>query len=453
MMKKIFNPLCVVSVALIFCAISLCSARGTGVETVDSVDSVEDGDSVEELANDSLYVTLLAQNVHLIAQRDSLLLVVSECREALEHSEDGSRERLVSSELELIDLQVMINGVQGQISQIAEKWELRQLDLSRDNNSSRSESRGRSDVELGGESIATIYNSRVVRAKLSEDDLTTLIEADEDEAEVSKLYSAYLECYHQLRNLQQLYNQTNSESEAAKHIADFKRLEVEAAKLMRGLDLSWGDLYDDKIFVYTLLLEHLELGDQLTRGEEILRDGAAKVALLEEGASRIVGGYEYRKRALLGYEQIVAEALELTVARDSLRNAVKSVRVSSVGGEELTAVEIVERNFIDYDDIKFSSSAVYKASNPIPMAKSYEKGTIYRIQVGAFQSKQQPTIFRGAYPVSYDKAFGFWTYYIGGYPTLAEAQKGQALCKARGFKRPEVVRWSDGKRRNLDREP
>ena len=84
----------------------------------------------------------------------------------------------------------------------------------------------------------------------------------------------------------------------------------------------------------------------------------------------------------------------------------------------------------------------------------YKRGTIFRVLLGTFSAKRPVSIFRGAYPLSYEVTEdNKWRYYAGGFATQEEAEEAQARLKKRGFTRPEVVVWINGEYRNLAQEP
>ncbi len=69
----------------------------------------------------------------------------------------------------------------------------------------------------------------------------------------------------------------------------------------------------------------------------------------------------------------------------------------------LPRIEPERRYLLDYQDVDFSTPSKYDARNPIPACKVYDHGTIYRIRLGRYRVKQSPAIFRGAWPLGYDR--------------------------------------------------
>lgn len=304
-------------------------------------------------------------------------------------------------------------------------------------------------MPMSAKDVASIARSSALRSTLSEDDVDLLERLNREEVVAAQSHDEYIAVYYKLKALQSSYAQTTSESDALGYVAEFERIKPSLDSLSRELGGLWAEIYDNKTYMYYLLMESLSREDVSEQADTLLRNGLIRASELGGG---VVIDYECQKRALIEYERAIAKVLDLRPALDSLNSVAKLL---AVNGDVVAfpEVEIVERNFIAYDNLKFSSTQIYTTKNPIPMAKEYKNGRIYRIQLGAYNNKQSATIFRGVQPLCYDKTFGFWTYYCGGFPTLLEARAAQALCLSKGFKRPEVVLWKDGVRRNLNREP
>ena len=146
-------------------------------------------------------------------------------------------------------------------------------------------------------------------------------------------------------------------------------------------------------------------------------------------------------------ETELAGALGLTAARDSLARAAAGLRIVDY---RLPKLFIEERMFLEYEPIGFVTPAKYNASHHIPEVKVYERGTIYRILLGTYTNRTNGGyLFKGAYPLGYEKVEGKYAYYAGGYRTLDEARAAQEQMKKKGFRRPEIVVWNDGERTNL----
>ena len=81
----------------------------------------------------------------------------------------------------------------------------------------------------------------------------------------------------------------------------------------------------------------------------------------------------------------------------------------------------------------------------IPENETDQYGTVYRIQLGAFQQKQPVSIFKGVSPLCYDRTEeGRYRYCAGAFRELSEAEAAWTKLKEMGFRKPEIVVWRDG---------
>ena len=113
-------------------------------------------------------------------------------------------------------------------------------------------------------------------------------------------------------------------------------------------------------------------------------------------------------------------------------------------------ISVERRLFLDYAPIIIGRTNYYNNSNPLPELKVYERGTIYRILLGSFRSKQPMTLFKGVQPLYIDQdEDGRYYYYAGGFATRIEADEAQHFLRDKGFKAPEVCVWIDGEMTNI----
>ncbi len=389
------------------------------------------------------YDELMAKSRELSSREDSLSRLVAERRGEVAAA-DGAEARnaagaqIVALEMELFDLGRERNRVMGELSELAQSG-----------GASSSETAASSSTK-GGRQISS---APLLKSKLPAEDFAKLLTAERAEAECGAIFAKYMETYNKLRELKQLYEQAKLESEAIGYGDEFQRVAAIIEPLSAQLASRWSEIYDSKSYAYSIALELLSDAKLMAKQTELTLEAAGKIAEIEHGESSAPAlNYEYQKRAQTALEVMLAKRLSLPEAVDSLSN-VAAAQLKSPAVEDLSEVIFEKRNFILYEPIKFVTTTPYNAKNPIPMAVEYKQGEIYRIQYGAYKYEQLPTIFRGVVPLSKDRALGFWTYYGGGYETLKEAQEAVELCKRRGFKRPEIVRWRDGERRNISREP
>lgn len=388
------------------------------------------------------YEQLVEQNSVLKIEDDSLTRLIAQRRVDLSAGgEDGAAigREIMTLEQRIFDLRIKQNKILEELSQ-------------RDGEAAESGNSGMRK-EGGDSSVKSLANAEFVKKSIPAADYSQLLESEKSEPLCAKLFSEYSAAYLRLRELKQLYDQSKSESEAIPYSDEFEALNISADSLSQSLAESWGKLYDSKSFAYSMLLEVIGDTSLLDKESQITRDAAAKISTIESCEQSLPAlNYEYQKRSQLQLERVIAEKLNLPACVDSLasQSAAIEKREALV---DLSEVQFTIRNFIAFAPIRFSSTTPYNKSKPIPTAEEYKRGLLYRIQLGAYNLQQLPTIFRGTYPLCRDRALGFWTYYAGCFATLEEAEAASQLLKRRGFKRPEIVRWQDGVRRNLYREP
>ncbi len=264
------------------------------------------------------------------------------------------------------------------------------------------------------------------------------------------IYRDQLERLVDLGLLRNRYNQSAGESEAMAIKELFDSLKSITTTYSEELAQIWSETYDDRIYAMNVMIEQINDDALRSQCQQITRDYRSKIDGMGEVADPSVATYEYQQRELIAIEMQLHRKLKL----DTEPITARSKELSAAGMEGLIApIEIEERIFIDYAPITFSNTSIYNKTNPIPATKIFKNGTVYRILYGGFTTLQQPTLFRGAKPLSVNKEDNLHRYYGGGYKSYKEAVEAQKASKARGFNRPEIVMWRDGKSRNLSRQP
>lgn len=285
------------------------------------------------------------------------------------------------------------------------------------------------------------------RETLPSEEYAFLEEAQRYERMASQSIEHYAENYAILLEMQQQLLATTSQSEADSLYDAMQRLEEENVTLDRLLAQTWSRIFDQKSYAYSYLLDAEGRLDLLEQGTARLVEAQRRSeAQRGEYASDALVDYFVQKPALVAWESSLADAFGLVEASDSLRGE----------AEYLASVEyrlphlIYERRYLlPYTTIDFASPPKYNSRNPIPECEVYDHGTIYRIRLGSYKYKQQPSIFRGVYPLAYLHEEGRYVYYAGGYATKIEARLAAELLLQRGFKRPEIVRWVDGAKEDV----
>ncbi|MBE6203405.1 MAG: hypothetical protein E7135_07090 [Rikenellaceae bacterium] len=293
-----------------------------------------------------------------------------------------------------------------------------------------------------------IDNEPFVKA-LSADDLRELHSAHESISQIDGLVQEYLKQYNALRKLIAAYEDATEQQTAdpiyeqiATQIGYLDTLNTEISD-------KWNYILDTKYYAYGLVIEtsrNKELLERLDSDINTMLQHCAENDNLY--ASNGVMRYALGHTAIIDFEIIMASEFGLTEAGDVLR-ALREAMVTPT--YQLSPIDMPERRlFIDYQSITFGRTNYYNDANPLPQLKVYEQGTIYRILLGIFKSRQPMTLFKGVQPLYIDKdSEGMNHYYAGGFATLEEAEAAQRLLFDKGFKGPEICVWRDGKMVNL----
>lgn len=451
------------------------------------------------LQNNKEYQQLLAESERLRMEEDSLRNLISETRANMHTyidtlTTEPSRDFINKYNSRIVELEeeiFNINTRQGVVASRINAHELgamedffkdhvfKRLDNSNDNATAEGEEiaatteqqQSTDDATTTPDAIEGVYDSAEGMAKvthattstrssklidnepfveaLSADDLRELHSAHESVSQIDGLVQEYLKQYNALRELIAAYEDATEQQSAdtiyeqiATQIGYLDTLNTEISD-------KWNYLLDTKYYAYGLVIEtsrNKELLERLDSDINTMLQHCAENDNLY--ASNGVMRYALGHTAIIDFEIIMASEFGLTEAGDVLR-ALREAMVTPT--YQLSPIDMPERRlFIDYQSITFGRTNYYNDANPLPQLKVYEQGTIYRILLGVFKSRQPMTLFKGVQPLYIDKdSEGMNHYYAGGFATLEEAEAAQRLLFDKGFKGPEICVWRDGKMVNL----
>lgn len=413
--------------------------------------------NVPELANDPHYMSLIEKNVELVSRTDSISLLITDLRTEIRNNPEqeasyikGLRDRILRLEQE----RFMINNERGtvvnEINRIEQEWAINMLkspiafeeEMTTSNDEEESEDAMRTTHRY-------LYDNYIFREALQEDKLRELYEAQEQERRIVKLIEEYRQHYDTLSNIATAYRGATTEEEALPLYNRFTKLDEEADSLDVEIDKMWDNILTTKNYTYSYLLEMKGAFAQLDKADEEYKKCKQQYNQnVGTYASDALMRYVIGRRAMLDLEYSFAITMELGSAADSLAELRHNPHLPEY---RLTPVELEERLFLEYENILFGRTNHYNNSNPIPDLKVYERGTIYRILLGDFRTKQTPTIFKGAQPLYVERTEdGRYIYYAGGYATIEEAERAQNFMKHKGFKSPEICRWENGTMERLE---
>ena len=399
---------------------------------------------IPELAQNKEYVELLRSDVRMRERSDSLMSVIRDLRGELsrnaEERDSLSLMRSDSLSVMLTDAENSVYAMRSQMIKLIDRInaiEQEHLLSSMGNISGASE-----------QASGSIFTNAYFRKSIEAEDYSALMAANSQEKKASDYAQRYVSNYESIKKMYDRYVLARTEAEAEDIYGEMETLIDENIILERQLSEAWNDIYDQKSYVYSYFFEKEGREDILDLTETLTSEAREeKLASIDNCASETLADYRLQKHVMLNYETYVAKLLNLTSAIDSLSTASRAVRQIDY---RIPALDIERRSFVDYAAIEFTSRSPYTTSNPVPECIVYEYGTIYRILLGTYKYKQAVSIFRNASPLCVETLEdGRFSYYAGGFHSLAEAERAVEVMKKKGFRNPQIVEWCDGYKTNL----
>lgn len=414
------------------------------------------------LESNERYTTLKAQNTRLLEKEDSIQQLIGAAREEFNRHRDtdsiASPEELDQFTTHILQLEEQIFELRQQRGDvITELNNIEQEYILAHMYSSAHFGEEMADSGDATEEITTtipvqhreLIKNDIFRNSLSTEDYAELEVAQSENEEIAALCNDYNTAYEQLSSTVRDYLATPDEAVADSLFSVYNSLKVRTRELNNEIDSKWTHVIDTKYYAYGYILEKSNKYDLLDSSAESFSESQMRCAE-EDGiyASDALMHYAIGYPTLLDFEVALAEELELTEAKDSLLSIRQNIVIPDYHKE---FVDVERRLFIDYTPITLGRTNFYNSSNPIPELKVYERGTIYRILLGSFRTKQPMTLFKGVQPLYIaQNDEEHYLYYAGGFATLKEAEEAQLFLKEKGFKQPEICRWRDGQMINID---
>lgn len=415
---------------------------------------------IKGLKDNAQYMSLMHREVTLQQDEAQIKDSIQFLRHRLQQAPSQQSvvvDRLISLEQRMIQLQMDKNRVVDSINLIEKQWIASHFDEPQTKSVSSTAQESLALKSLKRKCASQPQTSNLIDnpcfgEELSEIDFQTLKKAQEKERLVRSYLERSLANYDSMSELSLVYDSVRTETEAIEVQERFASLKKENEHVLDSLSKEWNYIFDNKLYAYGYLMDKLRLDEVLQQEEQNLETVTQKYARMQgQFYSDVMCDYVLRKTYLNNYEQKVAEILGLTKAQDSLRVVAQALQNIPYRNED---VVLRERLFIQYEPIAFSRTPKYSYKEPIPECRIYEKGLIYRILLGTFNTKRAVSTFRGAYPLSYlineNKK---WEYFAGGFESLQEAEEAVRTLKKRGFLRPEIMMWKDAEKRNITRNP
>jgi hypothetical protein len=409
------------------------------------------------LESNERYVSLKAQNTRLLEKEDSVQLVIGAAREefnkqratdsiATPEELDRFTSLILELEEKIFELRQQRGDVITELNNIEQEYILAHMFAPAPETETTEESIEETIV-APVEQRMLIHND-IFRRSLTDEDYAELESAQREDEQMAALCNDFQSLYTKFENTTRDYMETTSESVADSLFDVYHSLKREIATLNDAIDSQWAHIIDTKYYAYGYILEKGFRYDLLDNSSEQFSEMQQRCAE-KDGlyVSDAIMHYAIGHPTLLDFEIAVAEDLGLQQAADSLHSAKRDFVAPNYRQE---MVELERRLFIDYEPIIIGRTNYYTNSNPVPPLKVYERGTIYRILLGKFRSKQPMTLFKGVQPLFITTEEDLYCYYAGGYATLKEAEEAQLFLREKGFKKPEICRWRDGEMINID---
>lgn len=408
--------------------------------------ALNDNPNMQELSENSEYTALMEQNRGLSSQADSINRLLTERRLALHNNTDGNLETLraeiISLEQQAHDISIEQGVVARRIGIIEQNIIMDKI-LSQQQHVVVGEVLDDSIDESTTTAVANLIDNECFKRDLSAADYVELQKAQREESEMLTYADEYLKTYNRLVEVADGYAKADRASVATPLYEEYETLSAKLKELDAEMHKMWNHILDTKYFAMSYILEKAHRYDILDRASANYQTMQQTCAERDgQYSSDALMRYAIGRNTLLSYEIEFARDMRLKPAQDSLRQ-VKERYVQPYYSNRPITVEY--REFMDYAPIKIGRTNFYDDSNPLPELQIFEKGTIYRILLGKFRTKQTMTLFKGVQPMSiYRDSDGMYCYYAGGYANESEARDAQQFLKDKGFKNPELYCWEDG---------
>jgi hypothetical protein len=297
-------------------------------------------------------------------------------------------------------------------------------------------------------SSSSIFNNEYLRQSLPEEDYVSLLRVHAMEPDVRAKVRQYSEGYIRIKSLYDKYLMSAVEGEAGALYEELTAAMAANDALNREIAQAWGEIFDQKTYVYSYFLEKENRVDVLNITEGMMRDAQLKIANDVEGCmSEALVDYCLQKNVVLNFETYVARLLNAQSSLDSLS---KDSRIHRELDYRLPNFEVERRSFVQYEPIQFHAKSPYNSQNPVPECVVYEYGTIYRLLLGSYKYEQNLNIFKGIAPLYIkQEEDGRYYYYAGGFRTKSEAVAAEGILRKKNFRNPQIIEWCNGQMTNI----
>lgn len=412
-----------------------CWLAGTGMACAQEV-------RMAGLAENAEYTRLLREQEMLKACEDSTLSLIEQNRRLFEEGSDRERVggEIVRLESELFDVRSKIGKVAARVAAMEQTYLIEHMD---------NEGEAETSVVTGER---TLFDNPFFVENLSRNDRTLFGLSPRIEPEVMKINRLVSGLYDQLLTVKRQYEAAGDEETIDSLWRRSGELKEQIEQVDALMERLWLVIYDRKRDNYPVLVDQIGTLDRLQL-EQLDRE-SRQVRRAEgwagEQLAPLVATYPLQKQLMLDYEIAMAEALELTAARDSLATERGKYSAEKLA-EEMTYRDIrfEPRSLVVYAPITKAGegeSRNYTTVADIPTLHVPKAGIYYTVQIANYATAPKSIdVFKGMTPIMSQKATnGQWRYMAGGFDTYAAASAAAAQMVRGGF-RATVVAYADGK--------
>ncbi len=394
---------------------------------------------IEQMKADSVYVNMCTREAELVSKESGLKVRLDGLRaQVVAGSADAGS--VAELEFELFSIQSSLVDLRNEIERKEQEWRLNNPDVELAT-ALNNEAAGMLDAGNDNNNPNLIYNP-IFTKELSATDLAALHKTQRVEDEILNKIEQYAANNSTILELDSLYYTVKTIAEVDSLYAERMKLDSLNAVLAAEAESMWNnDVFNVKSYCYSYLLDKHNLAEQLEEVESMLGDMRREMGEIEEGVVMELASYPYMKRFMLKNEVLIARVINNGAAVDSLNKAMSHIAdddfVFSPSEAPARAKEV------EYVAATIEKVAPYSSRNPVPNEEMDDEN-VYSLLVGRYTVAQQPSIFRNAKPMFYNRGEDKrYNYYVGYYPTRQTADSAALYLKSKGFRNPIVTAWSE----------
>ncbi|MFI3267922.1 MAG: hypothetical protein R3Y51_04300 [Rikenellaceae bacterium] len=391
-----------------------------------------------ELAGDTTYMSLLTKEKELIAKQDSLNTIIKEKRSEIASADTDLKESLSS---EIMSLENQVFDIRGTIGELSTKTaSIEKLFLLNNMNTIKTET---VESEIESEEKRFLVKNDYFKSALEVSEYNIIVNSQITEAKIDVLADQITKAYNIYKQNNDYFRTAGSKTEADSLIEVIDSLKMVILELDNKVGSIWSKLYQTKLDAYNVLLDKMGKYDEIENFGNKSRNERNKISEIQSVViDPSLSSYLRGNLILNEYELALANARNLTLAKDSISQKMKNIDVAKY---DFMALEVPDWTFIEYEPAIIGTTTIYNTNNPIPDLVVPTVGELYKINLGTYVKKQTAYhIFRKVSPIELrEEAEGKVTYFAGSYKTYEEAKKMNDKLARYGMK-VSVARWKDG---------